>query len=30
MPEILTEIMKKEEDTQHGKFLTFALGKEMF
>ena len=27
---MLTEIMKKEYDTQHGKYFTFALGNEMF
>lgn len=30
MAEMLTEIIKKDDDTQHGKYLAFALGKEMF
>lgn len=30
MSEMLAEIVYSEEDTQHGKFLTFALGEEVF
>lgn len=30
MSEMPEEIMQNEEDTQHGKYLTFALGKEVF
>jgi Chemotaxis signal transduction protein len=30
MSEKLAEIVQNEEDTQHGKFLTFALGTEVF
>ncbi|MDP4163445.1 MAG: chemotaxis protein CheW [Bacillota bacterium] len=30
MSEILAEIVQNEEDTQHGKFLTFALGEEVY
>ena len=30
MAEVLEELMGQEEDTQKGKFLTFALGKEVY
>jgi purine-binding chemotaxis protein CheW len=30
MSQMLAEIVQNEEDTQHGKFLTFALGEEVF
>lgn len=30
MGEILDEVISQEEDTQRGKFLTFALGKEVY